>query len=287
MPELPEVETIRSQLYLGIKGKTIAKIKVLNEKSVRGDRQFAKKARGLQVADIDRIGKLLIFSFKGKKDVFLLVHLKMTGQLFLIDDRGQRKAAGGHETPHDATLPNHHTRVEFAFNDGTKLYFNDQRIFGYLHLTDKPGVKAARERFGPEPHQGALDFDYFFSRLQKSGRSLKAMLLDQSFVAGLGNIYVDEALFRAGLAPMRSSRSVTPTEAKRLMKEAARVLQEAIKHGGTTFQSYKDSTGKKGNYAKELQVFGRNGQPCPRCGHIIEKTRVAGRGTHFCPQCQN
>lgn len=286
MPELPEVETVRIQLVLGLKGKTIDSVKIHHDKSVHGDQRFATALKGLRIADIDRVGKLLIFSFESKKDLFLLVHLKMTGQLFLVDKSGSRKAEGGHETNHDSIMPNRHTRVEFDLKDGTKLYFNDQRIFGYLKLTDKKGLAAVRDRFGPEPHEGALDFDYFFSRLQKSGRNLKAMLLDQAFVAGLGNIYVDESLFRAGLAPARVARSVTATEAKRLLREAAKVLKEAIEHGGTTFQSFKDSTGKRGNYTGKLKVFARQGRPCPRCGHTILKSKVAGRGTHYCPQCQ-
>ncbi len=287
MPELPEVETVRLQLWRQIRGKTISAVEVRHVKSVRDDNVFAKKLSQLTIEDIDRVGKLLIFSFKGQPDLFLLVHLKMTGQLFLVDKKGKRQAEGGHETGLDDTLPNRHTRVVIDFVEGPKLFFNDQRIFGYLSLTDKKGLERARSRFGPEPHQGALDFTYFFNRLQKSGRNLKALLLDQSFIAGLGNIYVDEALFRAGLNPTRLAREVTVTEAQKLMREAGKVLNEAIKQGGTTFQSFKDSTGQKGNYSQKLKVFGRHGQPCPRCGHTIVKTRVAGRGTHFCPECQS
>lgn len=286
MPELPEVETVRLQLILGIKGKKVSKVTVLNDKSVRGEKAFAKNLEGQTIKDIDRVGKLLIFSFRHNPDLYLLTHLKMTGQLFLVSKKGERKAAGGHETNFDHTLPNQHTRVVIEFKDGTMLYFNDQRIFGYLALTNQSGLAGARERFGPEPHNGQMDFEYFFSRLQKSGRALKALLLDQTFVAGLGNIYVDEALFRSGIHPARLANSVTKAEAKKLASEAGQVLKEAIKAGGTTFQSFKDSKGKKGSYFKKLKVFARQGQPCVRCGAVIEKIRVAGRGTHFCPNCQ-
>ncbi len=286
MPELPEVETVRQQLYKGIKGKKISKVTVLHDKSVRGEQGFAKTLEGHTIKDIDRIGKLLIFSFCGAPDLFMLTHLKMTGQLFLVDKKGSRKAAGGHETNLDNLLPNRHTRAIIQFEDGTMLYFNDQRIFGYLTLTDKKGLAIARARFGPEPHSGSLDFDYFFNRLQRSGRNIKALLLDQTFVAGLGNIYVDEALFRARIHPARLANLITKPEARTLAREASSVLKEAIASGGTTFQSFKDSRGKKGNYFEKLKVFARQGKPCRRCGETIEKTRVAGRGTHFCPNCQ-
>lgn len=287
MPELPEVETVRLQLILGIKGKKVSKVTVLNDKSVRGEKAFAKNLEGQTIKDIDRVGKLLIFSFRNNPDLYLLTHLKMTGQLFLVNKKGQRRAAGGHETNFDDILPNRHTRAIVEFKNGAVLYFNDQRIFGYLALTNKNGLASARARFGPEPHGGELDFEYFFNRLQKSGRSIKALLLDQTFVAGLGNIYVDEALFRAGLHPARLANTITRAEAKKLASEAGKVLREAIRAGGTTFQSFKDSTGKKGDYFKKLKVFARQGQACGRCGGIIEKTRVAGRGTHFCPHCQH
>lgn len=286
MPELPEVETVRAQLWAKLKGKKILKVEVRHQKSVRDDKGFSKKLKGLKIADIDRIGKLLIFSFKGEKDLFMLAHLKMTGQFFAVDEKGRVGAKGGHETPLDHQLPNKHTRVIIGFDDGTTLYFNDQRIFGYLSLTDRKGVAAARSRFGPEPHGGDFDFGYFYSRLEKSGRNIKALLLDQTFVAGLGNIYVDEALFRSEIRPDRMARSITRTEAKRLASEAAKVLKEGIKHGGTTFQSFKDSAGQKGNYTKRLKVFARHGKPCLTCGTAITKSRVAGRGTHFCEQCQ-
>lgn len=286
MPELPEVETVRVQLWQRLKGKTIENVEVLRAKSVRDDKSFAKKLKGLTLKDIDRVGKLLIFSFKEKGDVFLLAHLRMTGQLFVTDNKGDVRVQGGHETPQDHTMPNSHTRVIIKFNKGTTLYFNDQRVFGYLQVSNREGSKAARARFGPEPHGAEFDFDYFWQGLQKSKQNIKARLLDQTFVAGLGNIYVDESLFRAGLSPLRPANSLTLTEAKKLARIAGQVLREAILHGGTTFQSFKDSEGQKGNYTKKLKVFARQGQPCPKCGQVILKTRVAGRGTHYCAHCQ-
>ncbi|MEX2341168.1 MAG: DNA-formamidopyrimidine glycosylase family protein, partial [Candidatus Paceibacterota bacterium] len=139
MPELPEVETVRIQLWQRLKGKTIEDVEILRPKSVRGDILFTEKVKGLTLKEIDRVGKLLIFSFKEKADVFLLVHLKMTGQLFVTNNKGEIGAKGGHETPHDHVMPSRHTRVVIKFNKGTTLYFNDQRVFGYLQLTDSAG----------------------------------------------------------------------------------------------------------------------------------------------------
>lgn len=286
MPELPEVETVRIQLWQRLKGKTIEDIKILRTKSVRDDGLFAKKIRGLTLRDIDRVGKLLIFSFKEKPDIFLLAHLRMTGQLFVTDKDGEVKVQGGHETPLDHMMPNSHTRVIVKFNKGTTLYFNDQRVFGYLQVTDKAGTVTARARFGPEPHSEDFDFKYFWNGLQRSQQNIKARLLDQTFIAGLGNIYVDESLFRAGISPVRPANNLTLAEAKKLARIAGKVLEEAIAAGGTTFQSFKDSTGQKGNYTSKLKVFARHGQPCPKCGSTIIKTRVAGRGTHYCEHCQ-
>ena len=282
MPELPEVETVRLQLWARLRNKRITKVEVLNQKSVKGNPNFAKKLKGLTLKDIDRIGKLLIFSFKEKPDAFL--HLKMTGQMFVVE-KGKVKARGGHETPLDHQLPNRHTRVIIHFGD-TIMYFNDQRIFGYLELTDRKGMEAARARFGPEPHASGFNFTYFIQGLKRSRQNVKARLLDQTFVAGLGNIYVDESLFRAKVNPARPAHLVTEDEARALAREAGKVLKEAIKHGGTTFQSFKDSAGQKGNYTRRLLVFARHGKECPECGSIILKTRVAGRGTHYCPHCQ-
>lgn len=287
MPELPEVETVRVQLWQSLKGKTIEDVTILRSKSVRDDKYFAKKVSGLTLKDIDRVGKLLIFSFKEKPDTFLLAHLRMTGQLFVTDKGGEVRVQGGHETPLDNMMPNSHTRVIIKFNKGTTLYFNDQRVFGYLQVTDKAGTAAARARFGPEPHANDFNFEYFWNGLQRSQQNIKARLLDQTFVAGLGNIYVDESLFRAGISPTRPANTLTKNEAKKLVRIAGKVLKEAILAGGTTFQSFKDSAGKKGNYTSKLKVFARHGKACPNCGSTIIKTRVAGRGTHYCPECQS
>lgn len=288
MPELPEVETVRVQLWNKIKGKKISAVDILHPKSVNRDSSFADRLIGLKISDIDRIGKLLIFKFSGQKNLFMLGHLKMTGQFFFTDKTGKLSGGGGHTMSHQDTakFPGRHTRVAIHFANGSSLYFNDMRLFGYLRLTDEEGLGATMLKFGPEPIADDFDTNDFVTKLTKKNALVKAVLLDQTFVAGLGNIYVDEALFKAKIRPDRRANTLSKSEAARLAQAAREVLVEAIKNGGTTFQSFADTEGQTGGHSRHLLVFARQGLPCYKCKSIIEKTRVAGRGTHFCPICQ-
>lgn len=286
MPELPEVETVRLQLKHKILKQPIVKIEVLHEKSTDHNGKFIKILQGKSVADIDRVGKLMIFSFTGEENLFMLAHLKMTGQFFFVDKKGEQ-VGGGHEVAAaDHNFPTRHTRVVFHFKNGSTLYFNDMRLFGYLKLASRLEMEAAKARFGPEPIRPDFDCAWFAEKLKKRKTPIKAALLDQTFVAGLGNIYVDEALWRAKVKPMRQADGLSKKEAAALCAAAGDVMNESILVGGTTFQYFKDTGGANGNFKDYLKVFGRQGQPCFRCKTIIEKTRCAGRGTHFCPKCQ-
>jgi formamidopyrimidine-DNA glycosylase len=287
MPELPEVETVRMQLRGKIVGKTITSVEVFHSKSVNHDEMIDDSLRGKIVADIDRIGKLLIFSFADEADLFLLAHLKMTGQFFFIDTTGD-VVGGGHSMSQSELLdfPHKHSRVAFHFTDHSTLYFNDMRLFGYTKLATAAEVALARTKFGPEPITPNFDCDWFATKLKKRKTPIKAAALDQSFVAGLGNIYVDEALWRAKVRPTRRADRVTRAEALLLCTAAGEVMRESIKVGGTTFQHFVDTEGKNGNFTDYLQVFGQQGKPCSRCGETIKKIRCAGRGTHYCPGCQ-
>ena len=287
MPELPEVETVRMQLLDKVVGKTIKGVEVFHNKSVGDDESIEDRLVGKKIAHIDRVGKLMIFSFTKEKDLFMLAHLKMTGQFFYVED-GEVATGGGHSMSESdmKDLPGRHTRVAFYFKDGSVLYFNDMRIFGYVKLSDAAGVAHARAGFGPEPIAADFDVEYFTEKLKKRSIAVKAALLDQKFVAGLGNIYVDEALWRAKVRPTRPSNKVTKKEAAAIAAASRAVMLESIAVGGTTFQNFKDTKGENGNFKDFLQVFGKQGAPCPRCGSTIEKIRVAGRGTHFCPNCQ-
>lgn len=286
MPELPEVETVRLQLLHKISHKQIARVEVFHAKTVGLNPDFTKRLKGKTIEYIDRIGKLLIFSFVGEADFFVLAHLKMTGQFFFKDTVGV--SGGGHSMTSADTreLPGKHTRVAFHFTDDSTLFFNDMRLFGYLKLATAEEVAVARGKFGQEPIADNFDVEMFAQRLKKRKTPIKAALLDQSFIAGLGNIYVDETLFKAAVRPTRRADKVTKAEAYAIAHYGGEVMNHSISVGGTTFQHFVDTGGDHGNYSDFLQVFGKQNTPCPKCQSLIKKIRVAGRGTHYCPTCQ-
>ena len=287
MPELPEVETVRRQLAPYLVGRTFLSVEVFHAKTVNHDDTIEDRLSGHTIAAVNRTGKLLLISLETQPDLFLLIHLKMTGQLLFVPTH--HAAIGGGHTLDTATheqLPGRHTRSAFHFTDESSLYFNDLRLFGYTKLANRATVEAARAGFGPEPTDPTFDRTWFSRELRRRRTPVKAALLDQRFVAGLGNIYVDEALFRAGVRPGRSTAHLTQNEAQRIGTEAGTVMREAIAVGGTTFQHFIDTGGIAGNFTDYLQVFGRQGSPCHICGSEIKKIRVAGRGTHYCPHCQ-
>ncbi|MEK7638741.1 MAG: bifunctional DNA-formamidopyrimidine glycosylase/DNA-(apurinic or apyrimidinic site) lyase [Patescibacteria group bacterium] len=286
MPELPEVETVRLQLLRKVVGRTIADVGVLHPKSVANDDNFQGRLAGKTIEHIDRVGKLMIFSFKNENDLYLLAHLKMTGQFFFVDTRGDVVGGGHTFTKVDLKLPTKHTRVVFRFTDGTTLYFNDMRLFGYTKLADAEAAFLARSGYGPEPIDPNFDCEWFVTEVRRRKAPIKAVLLDQSFVAGLGNIYADEALWHAKIRPTRRADTLTRKEAAALATAARDVLQESITAGGTTFQHFADTNGDPGNFIDHLKVFGKQGEACERCGTTIKKIRTAGRGTHYCPGCQ-
>lgn len=284
MPELPEVETVRLQLLYKVRGKTIDRVVVYHRKTVDHDTTIEQKLKGLTIAGIDRVGKLLIINFTNS-DHHLLVHLKMTGQFLFVDSAGV--TGGGHTmSATDAILPHKHTRVAFHFTDHSTLYFNDMRLFGYTKLATPTEVATARGRFGPEPIAIDFDVEAFTKGAHKRKAPIKAILLDQSFVAGLGNIYVDEALFRAGVRPNSLGNSLSLPRLRKIATFSRDVLSESIAVGGTTFQHFADTGGERGNFSDYLRVFGKQNTPCSVCGTLILKVRCAGRGTHYCPKCQ-
>lgn len=286
MPELPEVETVRLQLLHKIIGLKIKQIVVYKPKAVADNLEFGELLKGKSFSHIDRIGKLLIFHFTKEENLFLLAHLRMTGQFFFRDKAGI--SGGGHSitTTDTQKLPGKHTRVEFNFTDGSSLYFNDMRMFGYVKIATAEEVARAKARFGQEPIDDDFDTELFALNLKRRKTPIKAALLDQTFIAGLGNIYVDEALFAAAVSPTRQASKVTKKEAYAIAKASGEVMKKSITVGGTTFQHFADTDGERGNYTNYLQVFGKQNSPCPKCQTLIKKIRVAGRGTHYCPTCQ-
>lgn len=277
MPELPEVETIRRGLKDFIINKKIEKIDILCDKSFMGSPKLGT------VKNIRRFGKALILDLDN--DYSLMIHLRMTGQL--IYDGKERYAAGHPSDSFTDKLPNKQTRVILKFKDGI-LYFNDQRKFGFIKTIKTSEVEndAFIKKLAKEPW--AMTKDEFYEKLQKHKSSpIKATILDQSIICGLGNIYADEALFQAKIHPETKSGKLTKAQAEKLLKAAAEVMDRSIASGGSTMATYVKADGTKGDYLEKFaQVFRRENEPCPRCKTKIVKIRVAGRGTHICPNCQ-
>lgn len=284
MPELPEVETVRQQLLPHVLNKKITKVEFKPEKIVGNNSDFGSTLESLEFSGIERVGKLLTFG-TSDPDLFMIGHLKMTGQLIYVDAKGM--AGGGHTlTAQDLNLPHKHTHVVFGFEDGSKLYFNDMRKFGFLRLVDKVAALAEQSKYGIEPISDTFSLEYFTSVISGRKTTIKAALLQQNKIAGLGNIYVDEACWVAKVRPDRLAGSLESSEVKLLHSATRKVLEKAIEAGGTTFYDFTDAKGGEGRYVDQLKVFKKEGQPCSRCKEIIQKVRVAGRGTHFCPGCQ-
>jgi formamidopyrimidine-DNA glycosylase len=273
MPELPEVETVRKTLKQLVLHKCIDHISIYWPKIIKNPveiEQFTDALQGETILDIGRRGKFLIFY---TEHYALVSHLRMEGRYGLYQ----------HDEPFDK-----HTHVIFHFTDQTELRYRDVRKFGTMHLYNK-GEEFQTEPLsglGPEPFSEEFTEEYLADKLKKTTRKIKPALLDQKLLVGLGNIYVDEALFRAGIHPERQAASLSEEEIARLHREIIATLNEAVKMGGSTIRSYVNSQGQIGMFQLELFAYGRKGEACKRCGTLMEKTTVGGRGTHYCPNCQ-
>jgi formamidopyrimidine-DNA glycosylase len=290
MPELPEVETVRRGLSRLIEGLVISNVSTDNLKSFpNADADVRKFLIGAEIIKVSRRAKVLLIELSTKYS--LLIHLKMTGQLVYRNDRdGEQNFGAGH--PNSSLigeLPDKSTRVIFTLSNGATLYFNDQRKFGWVRLVPTAEIPMIDffKRVGPEPLSDDFTWSVMRERLQRrKNTNIKAALLDQSVIAGVGNIYADESLWGAKIHPATLVKNVSDAKIKALHKALRDVLQLSIDKGGSTDQHYVDAEGKRGKYLTFANVFRREGKPCPRCGTIIEKSRVAGRGTHTCPHCQ-
>jgi len=318
MPELPEVETVVRGLKRHIIGQTIKDVVIKDRRSFQGSPSTGsgtKKLRGLKIKSISRRGKGIIVSLAKQpakarsaggspSGTSLLIHLKMTGQLIYIpslrevpttkqsrlpryarNDKGRLNL--GHPTDDfTSKMPSKHTRVIFKLSRGT-LYFNDQRIFGWVRVL--PTKELANDLFISKLGPDALEISS--ARLwavakRRPKSSIKAILLNQSIITGLGNIYTDEVLFEAGIRPTRKGKSITKKDTNNLIKAIKKVLTKGIKYSGTSIVNYKTPEGSPGKMQNHLKVYMRDNQPCKICKTPIVKTRVAGRGTHYCPKCQ-
>ena len=274
MPELPEVEVIRLKLLRLVKGKKITDVKVFFPGSVAYPdiESFLRWIKERIINDISRHGKFLTIHLSGS--LRLVVHLRMTGSLVYY----------GKE---NALQPEKHCRLIINLDNGGALYFSDMRKFGRLWLLDKKeDTVTGVSRLGPDWLNEA-DLRVFGSRLEKYLKApVKRVLLDQRFMAGLGNIYVDESLFRARIHPSTPVAFLNEKEKENLFSAVREVLQEGIESGGTTIRDYKNADGAPGGFQKRIRVYGRKGAPCFNCGGNIEKTVMCGRGTYYCSSCQ-
>lgn len=306
MPELPEVETVRRGLNRLIVGKRIADVRILES-----PKSFPNDPRAVQmymvkatITDVRRRAKVLLIDLDTQYT--LVIHLKMTGQLVYIAHQSgnlpsstshlpiattdEVRFGAGH--PNDSLigdLPDRSTRVEITFSGGEKVFFNDQRKFGWIKLyptLEVPNIDFM-QRVGPEPLEDSFTNTDFIPRVRRhSHTSIKAAILDQTVLAGVGNIYADESLWGAKIHPATRVQNVSDEQLSELLGEIKYVINLAIEKGGSTDRNYVNAEGKRGSYIDFARVFRREGEACPRCGATIEKTRVAGRGTHTCPICQ-
>jgi len=297
MPELPEVETVKNGLNKFIVGKAVAGV------SFDWPKGFPNSASsvdtflvGATVRQVRRRAKVLIIQLSSGYS--LVIHLKMTGQMVYVGNGAGAEVPGslndrfGAGHPNDSligSLPDKSTRVIFTFSDGAHLYFNDQRKFGWVRLL--PTVEVDQmdfmKKLGPEPLGEDFNAKQFVQRLQRRKNSaIKAVILDQSVIAGIGNIYADESLWGAKVHPATTVANVSTAKLNKLFNEIVYVLRLSIEKGGSSDKNYVNAEGKKGSYLQFARVFRREKLPCPRCATVIQKTRVAGRGTHFCPKCQ-
>jgi len=284
MPELPEVETIKNDLSQKILDKTITAAEARTPRLVKsGAKKFKEVLTGNQFKKINRRGKLIYMELKSGD--FLLIHLKMTGQL--IYQQGEKIIGGGHGELAEEKLPGRHTHVILSFRDGSHLYFNDLRQFGYMRIVSQIELEKELKKFGIEPLTAGFTLQNFVKIFADKKTTVKALLLNQKLIAGIGNIYADESCFWAKIKPTRKIASLTESEIKCLYSSIKKVLKLAIKKRGTTFNNYRDADGQKGGFIKFLKVYARKGERCKRCRRgIIIKIKQGGRGTHFCPICQ-
>lgn len=287
MPELPEVETVKNGLNRLIIGRKISTAENDNPKSfpnaIYDVEQFMI---GSTIKDVRRRAKVLMIDLS--TEYTLVIHLKMTGQLVFVD-KATRFGAGHPNDSLIESLPDKSTRVTISFVDGSNLYFNDQRKFGWVKLMPTLAVSDMdfMKKVGPEPLEPDFTSEQFMDRFTRRARTtIKAALLDQTVIAGVGNIYADESLWGAKIHPSRIVGDVAASEFNELYNEVRAVMNLSIEKGGSTNRNYVNAEGKKGSYMDFARVFRREGLPCPRCQTEIIKIKVAGRGTHICPHCQ-
>lgn len=282
MPELPEVETLKRQLENVLLNKKISQIEILRSKNFIGD---PKVLETKTITQIKRKAKVIIIYFQ-KEFPCLLVHLKMTGQL-IFDDQKNRVFGGHPNNDFFASLPSKYTRVIIHFSDNSKLFFNDQRTFGWLKIISSQVNfdQEFKNLNGIEPFSPIFTWQNLKTNLFSS-RPIKLVILDQSKIAGIGNIYANDGLFLSRLLPTRKANSLSDKDWQNLAKSLKKILSLSLLLGGTSQTNYIHLDGKKGNYQDHFLVYRKDNQPCPKCQNPIQKIKLGGRGTFFCPICQ-
>lgn len=281
MPELPEVETVRRGLNQFTSGKIIEDAEILLTRSLAYPTsvdEFLSSIRGVSFGEWQRRGKYLLGTLvkgSGEAAGWLGVHLRMTGQLLWVNQSEPLQT---------------HTRLRLFCGENQELRFVDIRTFGkvwWVPPKETPQrVITGLKKLGVEPFSDEFSVDYFTTKLKGRQRNIKTLLLDQEIVAGLGNIYADEVLFKSGVHPTTLGKNLKPQQIEQLRIAIIEVLETAIVHGGTTFSDFKGVTGINGNYGGTAWVYGRTGEPCRVCGTSIERLKLGGRSAHFCPRCQ-
>jgi len=283
MPELPEVESIKKQLSTKITGRKIVKVVILEEKQFRGDK---KKIIGAVVEKVWRRAKLLGINLNN--GLILLTHLKLTGEFIFTEKKG-KTVSFDHDLPFgDNKLPSKHTRIIISFDDGARLFFNDLRKFGWMRIIKNSKLKIQNSKFGPEPLEKEFTVEYLKKAFAKTRRAIKEVLLDQKIMAGIGNIYACEILFRAKVDPGRPANSLEAEEIENIHRAIIFILKEAIKYHGTSAadEAYIQPDTEPGLYKNKLRVYNRAGKKCFRCSGVVKRIKQGGRSTYFCSKCQ-
>ena len=281
MPELPEVETITNRLRPHLLNQIFIRIDQLHPRSFHGD---VRRILHQPITNIQRRAKLIRIQFANEAN--LLIHLKMTGQL--IYSSQNKRIGGGHPTPDwIEQLPSSHTRVIYYFESQDNLYFNDQRLFGWMKVMTNDQISKEFDKLGPDANNEDFTLEYFKQQVKKRSISIKQLIMENAVVSGVGNIYACDSLNLAQISPFRPAKSLTDAEISKLYKSIRLIIQKGIFLGGaTTDGKYVDIDGMAGKYQTEARVYGKAGKPCPHCSEKIIKEKLAGRGTYYCPECQ-
>ena len=288
MPELPEVEVVKRSLTNKIQKLAVERIIVKDEKlRYRINKNKLKLLLGLKIVKILRRSKFLLFIFE--KNIVMLVHLGMTGKFFFINEQAIKHRTSFYYNV-DESKDNKHNRLIFSLSKKQKLIYNDVRKFGFIKILDKRELKnnLHLKNLGPEPLGNSFDFKYFKNYLINRNRTIKDILMDQKFVSGLGNIYVNEVLFLSKVKPTKKTYLIKDNEIHKIIKNTQKTLKKAIFFGGSSLRDFSSSDGKKGAFQQYFYVYGKKGENCSNknCNKKIIKTIIGNRSTFYCPKCQ-